>query len=348
MVDPNPHAPTTRMRGKILRWALLTLVLIVLLVATALFSFSTGELAIPFRDIFSILRSGIGIEYQVLTGLRLPRVLLAFGTGGALSLSGVLLQGIYRNPLVEPYTLGISGGAALGVALAISSGLHRVYLFFLPLSGFLGALATLVAVYLFSLKKGALQVHRMLLTGVMVSFVCSSAVMFVMSVSTSENLHGIIFWTMGSLDEPDGLLIRVVVLSALAGLALSYLFARPLNALRLGEVKARHLGINTNQCIRVLFLISSLLTGICVSVVGIIGFVGLLVPHLTRSVVGTDYRILLISSFLGGGIFLILCDILARTLTSPHELPIGVITGMAGGLIFILVLGRSKFKLKQV
>lgn len=172
--------------------------------------------------------------------------------------------------------------------------------------------------------------------------------MFLMSISTAEDLHSIIFWTMGSLDEPNTLLIRIVLITSLAVLILSYLFARPLNALRLGEVKAQHLGINTATTIRILFVLASLLTGLCVSVAGIIGFVGLIIPHIIRQLIGSDYRILLLSSFLGGSIFLMVCDVLSRTLISPNELPIGVITGMAGGLIFILVLSKASSTSKRV
>ena len=166
--------------------------------------------------------------------------------------------------------------------------------------------------------------------------------MFLMSITTSDNLHGIVFWIMGSLDEPNKMLIQITLYSALAGLLISYLFARPLNALLLGQEKAAYLGINSKTTIRLLFIIASLLTGICVSVAGVIGFVGLVIPHLIRLIAGSDYRFLLIGSFLGGGLFLILSDIVARSIISPNELPIGVITGIAGGILFIIVLNQSR------
>ena len=182
----------------------------------------------------------------------------------------------------------------------------------------------------------------MLLIGVMVSFIASASMMFVMAVTTSENLHSIVFWIMGSLDEPNPVLIRITVLAAFLGLIISLFFARPLNALRLGEVNARHLGINSNVAVRYLFLIASVLTGVCVSVAGVIGFVGLIIPHVARLIFGTDYRFLLLGSFLGGSFFLILCDILARKIIAPNELPIGVITGILGGIVFIILLSGSK------
>jgi iron complex transport system permease protein len=343
---PDNHLIIWKMTRRFYSWILFTLVLLVLVLGAAIFSFSRGEADIALGDIVSLLRQKEGMEYFILTQIRLPRVLLAFAIGGALSLSGAILQGIFRNPLVEPYTLGISGGAALGVALTIVFGLHlSVGMIMLPLAGFSGALITIFLVSLLGFLKGDSDINKMLLIGVMISFVASSSMMFLMAVTTTENMHGIIFWIMGSLDEPNKLLVKITVYSSLAGLLISYLFARPLNALRLGELRANYLGINSKIAVRFLFLVASLLTGICVSVAGVIGFVGLVIPHLIRMIIGSDYRFLLIGSFLGGSIFLIISDVIARTIISPNELPVGVITGMAGGVLFIAVL--SKFRNKR-
>ena len=334
------------MYSKYIKWIVFLVSLVILLALSVLLSLSSGEVKITYNEIIEILSAKSGLEYTVLTQIRLPRLLLAIAIGGGLSLSGAILQGIYRNPLVEPYTLGISGGAALGIAIAIVFSLNTTGYLILPVFGFSGAILTLFIVYFLSVRKGGLSINSMLLIGVMVSFVASSAMMFLMSISTSENIQNIVFWVMGSLDEPEIKLVRTVLFTSLAGLFLSYFFARPLNALRLGEMKARHLGINTNISIRVLFFVASVLTGVAVAVGGVIGFVGLVIPHLIRLIIGNDYRILLIGSFLGGSVFLILCDIVARTLISPNELPIGVITGFVGGLVFIFVLSRSKSKFK--
>ncbi len=317
-----------------------------LLALSIVLSLSSGEVKVSLSQLPQILSDKSSIEYMVLTKIRIPRLLLAIGVGGALSLSGAILQGIYRNPLVEPYTLGISGGAALGVAIAIVFGLHTISSLSLPVFGFIGALLTLFLVYFLSIKRGGLSINSMLLIGVMVSFVSSSAMMFLMSITTTDNLQSIVFWVMGSLDESDNFLINIALYSSLAGLVLTYFFAQPLNALRLGEVKAKHLGINTNVTIKLLFFVASLLTGIAVAVAGVIGFVGLVIPHLVRLIIGNDYRVLIAGSFLGGSVFLILCDTIARTIISPNELPIGVITGFAGGLVFIVVLSRSKSHFK--
>ncbi|MDA3893489.1 MAG: iron ABC transporter permease [Salinivirgaceae bacterium] len=331
------------MKGRYIHWFYYILALLIVLLLSIWLSVSYGEINLSLVEIIQILKSKSGIEYTILNKIRIPRILLGFAVGGALSLSGVLLQGVYRNPLVEPYTLGISGGASLGVALAIIFGLSTgIGSVLLPISGFIGAAMTIFLVYFLSLRNNYVNISKMLLIGVMVSFIASSAVMFLMSTTTTENVHSIVFWIMGSLDTSNVLLIRIVLITSLIGLVISYLYVNPLNALRLGEAKAKHLGVNTHVTIRVLFIIASLLTGISVSVVGVIGFVGLIVPHLLRIFIGSDYRILLIASFLGGGIFIILCDLVARTLIAPNELPIGVITGIIGGVIFIIALSKSK------
>ena len=334
------------MQKKYLHWSLYLAGLIVLLVASVVLSLSVGEMNLGFMDIFSILRKGNeSMEYTILSQIRFPRVLLGIAVGGSLSLSGILLQGVYRNPLVEPYTLGISGGASLGVAVAIVFGLqHLIGSFVLPISGFAGAFLIIFLVYTISSRSGRINIQSMLLSGVMISFIASSLMMLMMATTSSENLHGIIFWIMGSLDEPDMSLIYIALILAFTSLMASYFFVQPLNALRLGEEKARHLGINTDTTIKLLFLLASLLAGVSVAVAGVIGFVGLIIPHLMRLLVGSDYRILLVSSFLSGSIFLVLSDVIARTIISPNELPIGVITGIVGGIVFLLMMSRSSLR----
>ncbi len=330
------------MDKKTLSWSMYVLLLLVAVFCAFLLSLSVGEVSIPFRDMLSVLSDKDSMEYGVLSYIRIPHTLLGFAVGGGLSLSGAILQGIYRNPLVEPYTLGISGGASLGVTFAIVAGLHLMNALFLPLAGFIGALATIFLVYALSIRRGMLEINRMLLIGVMISFISSSLMMFLMSVTSAENIHGIVFWTMGSLNESNNAMIGLVVILSVACLLVSYIFVMPLNALRLGEENARHLGVDSGTTIRILFILTSLLTGACISVAGIIGFVGLVIPHIVQLWVGSDYRIKLIASFLSGSVFLILCDVAARTIIAPNELPIGVITGIVGGIVFIVLLSRSE------
>lgn len=334
------------MKQKYVKWFGVILLLVILVSAASVWSLLSGDMNITPDKLFSNLGNPDSMESAILTKIRIPRLILAFSIGGALSLIGAILQGVFRNPLVEPYTLGISGGASLGVALVIVSGIGLSgTLFALPVAGFAGALLTILLVYFLGIRKGAGNVNRMLLIGVMISFISSSLLMFFMSVSTTEGLHSILFWTMGSLDESNRSLIILVLTVSLAGLVFSNLFSHQLNALRLGEDRARHLGVNSSLMIKLMFVVTSLLAGICVSVAGVIGFVGLVIPHLIRMLVGSDYRILLTGSFLGGSFFLIVCDVIARTIIAPNELPVGVITGIIGGVVFIVILARERKKI---
>lgn len=324
-------------------WILIIVFLLLLLIGVVFLALSVGQINFSFAQILDILSKKEGVEYSVLANIRLPRILLGFAVGGALSISGLVLQGIYRNPLVEPYTLGISGGAALGVSFAIVLGLQNIFSgMTLPVFGIIGAIAMIILLYVISLRKEYLNINKVLLTGVMISFMTSSMIMFIMATTTSENLQSIVFWTMGSLEEPNDLLIYLVFVISLVGLVVIYLFSGHLNALRLGEANARYLGINSRATIKILFVIASILTGISVSIAGVIGFVGLIIPQLLRYLIGSDFRILIITTYLGGAIFLILSDIVARTIIAPNQLPIGVITGIIGGAIFIIALSKSK------
>jgi iron complex transport system permease protein len=335
------------MRTKAVTWMTWVLVLTGILLAVSIVSLCIGTTAIPLKKILPLLFSTReGVEYSILVDLRLPRILLGIAVGGGLSLAGVLLQGMFRNPLVEPYTLGISGGAALGVCLNIVLGFRdSLSGFSMPLSGFIGAMLVILAVYFLSARKGILKVQGLLLTGVMISFIASSFIMLMMAISRAEDLQGIVFWIMGSLEEPKASLIQLAIGVSLLGLVLSYFLCVRLNALALGEEEARHLGIDTETTKRYLFIIASMVTGCCVAVTGIIGFVGLAVPHFVRMFVGQDHRILLISAFLSGGIFLILSDTIARTIIRPLELPVGVVTGIIGGIIFVYALTRRGIEL---
>lgn len=335
------------MNKKVFRWILVVVISATALAGVSLFSLFVGASGVSLKDIlFSAFRGLGSAEHSILFDIRLPRIMVGFAVGGALSIAGVIMQGMFRNPLVEPYTLGISGGAALGVSLNVAFRLnHTLGVLSMPASGFLGAVLVVLLVYTLSLRKGILQIQGLLLTGVMISFISSSLIMLILAVSRAEDLQGIIFWVMGSLEEPNLALIRLAVFVSVSGLIVSYFFSLDLNALSLGEDEAHHLGINVEAVKRVLFILASLLTGISVAVSGVIGFVGLVVPHLVRLIVGGDHRILLISSFLWGASFLILCDAVARTIIAPLELPVGVISGILGGGIFVYALSKKQFTL---
>jgi len=328
---------------KLVNWIFWVLMLGGILLCVVIFSLAIGPAGIPIKKIIPILLEGKGtVEYNILFDIRLPRIILGFAIGGSLSLAGIILQGMFRNPLVEPYTLGISGGAALGVSLNIIFGLYKIGVLTLPFFGFLGAATVIMLVYFLNMRKGIVKLQGLLLNGVMISFISSSLIMLIMSLSRSEDLHGIVFWIMGSLEEPDWAIIKVTVSAAIILLIISHLFCLDLNAFSLGEEEALHLGISIERTKRLLFIIASLLTGFSVSVAGMIGFVGLVVPHFVRMFVGSDHRISLIAAFLAGGAFLIFCDTLARTIIAPLELPVGVITGILGGSLFVYALTKRE------
>lgn len=327
------------------RWTISFIASLTFLLAAILIGISTGSAGIPLSKLLSsVLSNRESMELSIIVDIRLPRIALSVAIGGALSVAGVILQGMFRNPLVEPYTLGISGGAALGVSLCLVFGMAQALSgIFLPLSGFIGALAAIMPIYILSARKGVLKLNGLLLTGVMVSFISSSLVTLILAVSRTEDLQAIVFWIMGSLQETNWVLISVILLVAVVSLFVVYFFSLNMNAMALGEDEAAHLGINVNRTKAVLFFIASLLAGISVSITGIIGFVGLVVPHFMRLFVGYDHRILLATSFFVGGGFLIFCDTLARTILTPVELPVGVITGIIGGILFVYAMARKQF-----
>lgn len=330
-------------------WIFFTGILLILLAVSVFLSLSVGEVFYtPGRILELIFSGGDEMDVLILKRLRMPRMFMGFFVGASLSLSGVILQGIFRNPLVEPYTLGISGGASVGVSLALVFSLGAsLGGFLLPVAGFSGALATVFLVYVFSIRRGGVRISVLLLSGVMVSFIASSLTMLLLALSGREHMHNIMFWVMGSLTETDSRLIGCIAVLSLAGLLFSLFQAGRLNVMRLGIDRAKELGVDTDRTIRYLFVLTSLLAGICVSVAGVIGFVGLIIPRLMRYFVGSDYRILIFSSFLGGGIFLLLSDILARILICPNELPIGVVTGIIGGTVFMFVMARSHLSKRE-
>ena len=326
------------MNEKLINWLSWLLILILVVFIVMFLSLCIGSVKVPLSQIFN---PSDRITKEILFKIRLPRIILGFAVGGALAIAGVILQGLFRNPLVEPYTLGISGGAGVFVCLNIVLKIYQKFgVITFPIAGFLGAGLVIILVYILSIKKGKLRIQGLLLTGVMISFISSSLIMLIMAITRTENLHGIVFWIMGSLEEPDMFLVKMTFLVSILGLLTSYVFSLDLNAFSCGEEEAHHLGIDVEKAKKLLFVLASVLTGVCVSVAGIIGFVGLLVPHLMRMLVGEDHRILLLSSYLCGAGFLIFSDTLARTIISPLELPVGVITGIIGGSLFIYVLTK--------
>jgi len=272
--------------------------------------------------------------------VRLPRLLLAFLVGASLAAVGVALQALLRNPLADPYILGISSGAALGAALALQFGLAWSIGGFsaVQLCAFLFAAATIAAIYRIAVADGRIPVQTLLLAGVIINAILSALILFITSLSDSTGAFRLFFWLMGSLATLGYAGLGALAVVVAAGIGVLCTQGRNLNLLSLGEDPAQGLGLDVERVKRVIFVTTALLTGTAVAVSGLIGFVGMIVPHAVRMVLGPDHRLLLPASALVGGTFLAVADTVARSLLAPTELPVGVITALCGGPFFIYLL----------
>lgn len=293
------------------------------------------------------LTIGLGdIEDQakeiIVSELRVPRMLCAIGAGTLLSVAGALMQGVFRNPLVEPYTMGISGGAVLGVALAFACGLVAAFgSFAVSLGAAIGGLATLAVVLSIRRIVGG-DVGVMLMCGIMVSFVSSAATSVLLSLVSREDLSQVFAWTVGSfvgVGRPESTLVFSV---ACLACPFSSLAGNALNVISLGEDEARVLGVRPERVAAVVFVVATLLAALVVSVVGVVAFVGMAVPHFVRKIYGHDYRIVLPASGLMGALFMLVCDLISKSVVSPLELPAGAVCAVFGGLMFTYLTLRWK------
>ena len=279
-------------------------------------------------------------DYAILFRARLPRVLLAAVVGGSLAAAGAALQALLLNPIAEPHLLGISAGAAVAGVIAIVAGADAASAV-VPLAAFLGALGMITFVYLGARAAGRASPHAILLVGVVCNALAAAAIMLANAIVSYTQAQGILFWIMGSLSTQGYTLVAVAAAYALVGVAWIVRHAQDLNLLALGEESALELGVEVERTRRAVFVAASLLVGAAVAVSGMIGFVGLIVPHLLRLAAGTDHRLLVPASFLGGATFLVVADTVARTALAPAELPVGVVTALLGGPFFIWLLRRS-------
>ncbi len=271
--------------------------------------------------------------------VRFPRVLLAVLVGATLSLGGLVFQALLRNPLAEPYILGISGGSAIGAIIGILAGFSRFP--GVTFTAFSGSIATLLLILGMSSGQSILKKDSLLLSGVMVNAFCSAVIMFLISMATDSRIHNIMFWLMGDLSMVE--LGHVGMLAAIIFpcFIIFFWFSNSMNLLLLGKEMAQSMGVNTKRMTVMLLVLTSLMVSATVSHCGLIGFVGLVIPHLLRLVFGPDHRILVPACVLGGGAYMVLCDLLARSLPQQGEMPVGVITAIIGAPLFILLLKRS-------
>lgn len=341
-----PHHTTLNVLrpGKVIG---ITSLLALLLMAILLFSVMVGSvrldplrsLSILFGSLSGRFAEGTETERAILLSIRLPRALLAGLVGAGLSLSGAIFQALLRNPLADPYILGVSSGSAVGAILAILLGWGGLS-FGLPLASFAGAVVTIGLVFQFGKQNGRIHPNTLLLAGVITGSFLSAVIMFFLSVSQREELRTIVFWLMGdfSFAHPRSLLIILPYLTL--GFLILYRQSRQLNLLLSGEESALQLGVEVERLKILSYLSASLITAASVSFSGLIGFVGLIMPHALRLLFGPDHRILLPASALAGASYLILCDTLARTILAPIELPVGVVTAAFGGPFFLYLLRR--------
>lgn len=280
----------------------------------------------------------------ILFNLRLPRILLALVVGGSLAVTGGIFQTILKNPLADPYLLGISSGAALGVIISIFSGINiNIYGFTsTTFMAFTGALLILFIVYRLSRVNNKISPQTMLMMGVMVNAVIFAIIMFLTSVVNANQMFKIFFWLLGYLSSPDYVSLTVISLLSLAGMVIILYHARLLNVLTLDDDTAQSLGINLESVRRRIFIAGALLITAGVSVCGPIGFIGIMVPHAVRLLIGNDYRLTIPVSFVGGGILLMAADAIARSIISPAEIPVGIITSLAGAPFFIYLMRRKR------
>ena len=320
------------------RAVLLLLSLIALALASGLIALSFGSVNTPWQTVWQVFTGQEqGLAYDLVMRLRLPRAVNAFTTGAMLALAGALMQVLLRNPLADPYVLGISGGAAAATLGAILLGISGVWL---NGAAFAGALLSMFLVFGLARGTGVWSTTRLLLTGVIVAAGWGALISFLLTVSPDATLRGMMFWLMGDLSNAENYMTGIVGL--VLGLGLSLPLARSLNVMARGEMTARSLGVPVAGLRLHLYVLASLLTAVAVMTAGSVGFIGLVAPHIVRLAVGSDHRILLPGAALFGGSLLLLADTVARTALAPQQLPVGVVTALLGVPLFLYLLSRAQ------
>ncbi len=334
------------MKEKDVVYKLIVVFLAVLLLVSIIFSASMGYINIPFMIVFKIIWSRLldihipivnahPIYKDVVLNVRLPRILAACLVGAGLAFSGVTFQGVLLNPLAEPYTLGISAGAAFGASLAllflsVNSGIYIV-----TICAFIGAIITIVAVLALASSAGYISPNNLILSGIIIASILSAGISLLKYIA-DERVSVIVFWLLGSFASETWAEILMVFIFVTGGFIICYYFSRDLNLISLGEQTSASLGVSASRLRLILLITCSLVTAACVSISGIIGFVGLVVPHLMRMIVGSDNRKLIVVSTLAGAILLLVADTITRAIL-PWEVPIGVLTSLIGGPFFCYI-----------
>ncbi|MFI0236472.1 FecCD family ABC transporter permease [Streptomyces sp. NPDC016845] len=342
--------PAARRSGR--RTWLLTVSLAAALALLALLSAGVGAYDIPPGDVLSSVQHHLGlggsaldrVAESVLWNVRLPRVVLALLVGASLGCAGALMQGVFGNPLAEPGVIGISSGAAVGAVACIALGLNFFGTWTITVCAFVSGLATVLVVYVMSRSNGRTEVVTLILTGIAVNAFAGALIGLFLSYADTAAVNQITFWQLGSLAQATWPKVLAVLPCAALGLLIAPFYTRKLDLLSLGERPARHLGVDVERLRVILILVIALLTAAAVAVSGVIGFVGLVIPHLLRMLAGPGHRFLVPGSALGGAVVLVGADLAARTIAAPAELPIGVLTALTGSPFFFWLLRRTRRK----
>lgn len=312
--------------------------LILLGIVAAVFALTSGSADLSAAEVWqSLIGNAPDNVRRLVMDLRLPRALTAFGVGGLLAVSGVLMQVLLRNPLAEPYILGSSGGAAVAALLAMMFGVGALAI---DLAAFGGAMAATLLVFSIAQGSGSWTPARLLLTGVVLAAGFSAATTLLLALSPDQNLRGMLFWLMGDLNYAYAPAQSLILLAAIT--LTGIVTARDLNVLARGDLQAAIVGLPVAGFRMIVFAVTALATAISVTTVGVIGFIGLVVPHLIRIMAGSDHRVVLPASALTGGILLVLADTLARTILAPRQLPVGALTATLGVPLFLILMSKSR------
>jgi iron complex transport system permease protein len=324
------------------RLLIISFLLLIVLMTVMFLGLSVGSTQSSMRTVLQTIfgmRASDSMLYTIIWQIRFPRVLLSALVGAALSLGGLVFQALLRNPLAEPYILGISGGSAIGAIIGILMGFSRFP--GVSLTAFTGSMATLLLILAMSSGQTILKKDALLLSGVMVNAFCAAVIMFLISMTQDSRLHNIIFWLMGDLSLGDMRQVGILAATLLPCFLLVFWLSNPMNLLLMGKELAQTMGVNIKLVTVTLLVATSFMVSATVSYCGLVGFVGLVMPHLLRLVFGPDHRVLVPACVLGGGAYMVVCDLLARILPEQGEMPAGVITAMIGAPLFIYLLKRS-------
>ncbi|MGA2401637.1 MAG: iron ABC transporter permease [Syntrophobacteraceae bacterium] len=322
---------------------IVSLLLTLLLIPIMLIGLSVGSTDHSTKDVLMILLGGGDTSStlgSIIWGIRLPRVILAVLVGAALSLGGLVFQALLHNALAEPYILGISGGSAVGAIIGILLGFSHFR--GVALCAFAGSMVTLSLVLIIVSGEMDMRKDSLILAGVMVNALCGSIIMFLISITQDSRLHSILFWLMGDLSMSDRHQVLILSATVVPCFVILFFFARPMNLLLMGEELAANMGLSVQITSLLLLMITSFMVSTTVCYTGLLGFVGLVIPHMLRLLLGADHRLLIPSCILGGGAYLVLCDMLARSVSAQGEMPVGIITAMIGAPLFIFLLWRSR------